>query len=82
MTTNVKLIVNCPKCNDPIIIEQINCSIFRHAIYKNTYQQINSHSTKEKIDNLIISGLVYGCGTPFKIILHDGKYDAIICDYI
>ena len=25
-------IVECPHCNEPIIIEKLNCGIFRHGI--------------------------------------------------
>lgn len=26
----------CPNCNEQVIIEKINCGIFRHAIMKKT----------------------------------------------
>jgi len=72
------LIIVCPKCNDPIIIEQLNCSVFRHATYKHNYEQIPPHSSKSLIDDLLKNNSIFGCGTPFKII--DNK--PFICDYI
>lgn len=71
-------IVKCPKCDQFIIIQELNCSIFRHAIFKNNFKQIPPHSSKKIINELINNDLIYGCGTPFKIV--DNK--AILCDYI
>jgi DNA-directed RNA polymerase subunit RPC12/RpoP len=71
--------INCPYCNSLIEICQINCGIFRHGIYKDTFIQIPPHSLKEDIDKMNI----YGCGKPFKIIKDDNNiYKAIECDYI
>jgi hypothetical protein len=75
---NLELIINCPHCNESIIIEQLNCKIFRHAVIKSNNQQINPHSTKKECEYLITNNLIYGCGKPFQII--DNK--PVICDYI
>ena len=36
-------IFNCPNCDDEIIVQknELNCKIFRHAIYKHNYEQVN-----------------------------------------
>ena len=47
MTNKTPLIVNCPHCNEFIIIEEINCKIFRHGVFKNTRIQIDPHSSKK-----------------------------------
>ena len=72
----------CPHCNLYVIIEQINCAIFRHGIFKSNNQQIDPHLPKIECDELIKQELIYGCGKPFKLIIKDGVYLALICDYI
>ena len=79
MTTKMNLIVNCPHCNDFIIIEELNCRIFRHATYKNSGLQINPHASKEECDQLIANDLIFGCGKPFRI---NDDNNIEICDYI
>lgn len=74
------LYFKCPHCQENIIIydNEINCGIFRHAVYKSNYQQVEPHLPKEQCDNLIKSDLVYGCAKPFRI-----ENNIIsICDYI
>jgi len=75
-------VVICPHCKESIIIEEINCAIFRHAVLKINNQQINPHSSKDICDDLIEKKLIYGCGKPFQLIKKDNKLEAIICDYI
>jgi hypothetical protein len=79
---NLNLIINCPHCNEPVIIDELNCKIFRHAIFKNSGLQINPHATKLECDNYIENNLIFGCGKPFRIIDIDNKYDIEKCDYI
>ena len=79
------IIINCPHCNEQIIIntKEINCAIFRHGIYKTSMEQINPHMNKMQCDNLKSKDLIYGCGKPFKLINDSQKsFKAIICDYI
>ena len=40
-------ILKCPHCNDFIIIEKLNCGIFRHGVSKVTGQQIAPHLDKQ-----------------------------------
>ena len=74
--------VKCPHCGEYIIIEQINCAIFRHGIYKANFIQINPHLSKNQCDELINGGLIYGCGKPLRIEKNDNVWIALICDYI
>ena len=70
--------VNCPHCLLIVEIREINCSIFRHGVYKLNYRQIDPHLNKEQCDYLFNNNLIYGCGKPFRII----DNIAVICDYI
>lgn len=74
--------VECPHCNGTIIIEELNCRIFRHAVLKENFTQINPHAPKEECENYIEKNLIYGCGKPFIVIFRDNKYISEICDYI
>ena len=40
---DIEFEIKCPHCEEYIIIEQINCAIFRHGIYKLNFTQINPH---------------------------------------
>jgi hypothetical protein len=73
------LIIKCPHCKDFILIQQINCKIFRHAVLKSNMHQINPHSSKKICDKLFKSNLIYGCGKPFKV---NEDLSVEICDYI
>jgi len=76
-------VFECPHCGEPIIIEKINCGIFRHAVRKSNGKQINPHSPKEKCDQLFQSGAIWGCGKPFQIMQNpDNTLKIQICDYI
>ena len=81
-------VVECPHCFNPILIEKINCAIFRHGTLKSNGQQIDPHALKELCDFYVQKDLINGCGKPFKIILNpnsknnDDKFIAIICDYV
>lgn len=76
------IIVKCPHCNENIIIEEINCAIFRHGIYKNNLQQIDPHMKKDNCDELTKNDEIYGCGKPFLIKKIDENWISEICDYI
>jgi hypothetical protein len=78
-----ELIVECPHCKEPVIIEKLNCHIFRHGIIKQTGQQMDPHAPKNVCDDFFQKGLIFGCGKPFKIIKkEDGKHVSEICEYI
>jgi hypothetical protein len=77
MTKNI--IIYCPTCNIPIIIQKLNCKIFRHGVIKSTNKQINPHATEVECNYYIKNDLIYGCGKPFTI---DNNNSAIVCKYI
>lgn len=62
------LSIQCPHCKDWIWIEQINCGIFRHAVFKHNLQQIPPHSSEQDCLNFIQQDMIYGCGKPFQIV--------------
>jgi hypothetical protein len=68
----------CPHCKEYVYIEELNCCIFRHGVYKSTYQQINPHMPKLECDKLKELDLIYGCGKPFKY----QNNNIVECDYI
>jgi hypothetical protein len=80
-------VVECPHCFTPVLIEKINCAIFRHGTLKSNGQQISPHALKELCDFYIEKDSINGCGKPFQIIINpDPKNDnnliAIKCEYI
>lgn len=75
-------IVKCPHCNEFIIIEKINCGIFRHGIIKSTLKQMEPHLPKDKCDHLKEENLIFGCGKPFQILIVNGEMVVQKCDYI
>jgi hypothetical protein len=75
-------IVVCPHCNQLIIIEKINCAIFRHGIFKESGNQIDPHASKDLCEYYIKTNIIYGCGKPFRIILSNNQLQTEICDYI
>jgi hypothetical protein len=77
----------CPHCDGTVIVHQteINCQIFRHAILKQTGEQLNPHATKQECDYLYENQLIYGCSKPFRIFTFETSSNwshADICDYI
>ena len=76
------MIITCPHCLDLVEIDQINCGIFRHGVFKDNNQQINPHLSKIDCDYLFNSNLIYGCGKPFKIVIIGDSINVSECDYI
>lgn len=81
-TNELEDAIICPHCQEPVLIEKLNCCIFRHGIMKDTLKQMDPHCPKEECDRLFSQGLIYGCGKPFKIILDEMVIRVEICDYI
>jgi hypothetical protein len=73
----------CPNCNLEIIVgkNELNCHIFRHAYYKNNFQQVNPHLSFEECQKLIENDLVFGCCKPFEIIYKNNQMLAVKCEY-
>ena len=67
------MILSCPHCKQYILIEELNCAIFRHGYDKNM-EQIPPHATQKECELMTM----YGCGKPFQIV--NGV--AVKCDYI
>jgi len=72
------LVVICPHCNEYIEILELNCSIFRHGVYKVNFEQINPHLNKIDCDYLYDNDLIFGCGKPFKVVNNEAEK----CDYL
>jgi len=78
----IQPLIRCPHCNEYIIIEKINCGIFRHGTLKNNGKQIDPHSAKELCYHYIKNDMIYGCGKPFLIIIKNNNFFIEICDYL
>ena len=79
----INLIVTCPHCGDPILIEQLNCCIFRHGTLIASGRQIEPHSPKELCDFYVATNKIYGCGKPFAIVRNaNNELVAVVCGYI
>jgi len=79
------LILPCPHCDHSMMIypTEINCAIFRHAVFKSNMEPIPPHSTKDTCQDLLKTNQVYGCAGPFRLIIdQSGKYIAEKCDYL
>jgi hypothetical protein len=77
-----QFIVKCPNCQVEIIIEEVNCRIFRHAVNKATGEQMNPHASKTECDEAVSKDTIYGCAAPFIIDLSGNEWVAVSCDYI
>ena len=75
-------IIKCPHCEEYIIIEQINCGIFRHGTLKTNGKQIEPHACKELCEHYVKYELIYGCGKPFRISIENSIFVCEFCDYI
>lgn len=70
-------IIVCPHCGEYVIIESLNCGIFRHLV-KLDFTQISPHASQEEC----INTPGYGCRMPFQVIVKDGKMVAQVCGWI
>lgn len=77
-------IITCPHCNEYVVIEELNCCIFRHGIYIFNGKQIDPHLPKADCDYLFQNKRIFGCGKPFRIIKNENNeiLRVEICDYI
>lgn len=75
----------CPHCycGIQVHIRQVNCAIFRHAIFKHNNQPIAPHMSKKDCEELLARGLIYGCTKPLQLVRHkNDEYTVRICGYI
>lgn len=78
----IEIVVECPHCKGTVIVEQLNCQIFRHGTFKKNGKQINPHESKENCDKFVKEELIHGCGKPFKVVSENGAHTAVECEYI
>jgi hypothetical protein len=74
--------IQCPHCNDCIYIEEINCGIFRHGVFKATREQIPPHASNAECDRHVLENTIYGCGKPFRVSVIQDNLVVEICDYV
>lgn len=72
----------CPHCGGAVQVleNEVNCTIFRHAVLKANGQQISPHTPKAECDRLDSERLVEGCAKPFRLNVPCMRVE--ICDYI
>lgn len=75
-------VVECPHCSADVLIEKINCAIFRHGVLKTSMEQIPPHLPRQECEELSAKNLIYGCGKPFKLEFINQEFVAHKCDYI
>ena len=76
-------IITCPHCQEKVLIEQVNCGIFRHAVFKSSGDQVPPHLPENECLKLIEADAVVGCCKPFRLLLREnGVYEAVQCGYI
>jgi hypothetical protein len=76
-------IFNCPHCDQitQVLKPEINCCIFRHGVYKNNFEPIDPHMSKEMCESLVEKDVIFGCAKPFRLL--PGTPPSIEkCDYI
>jgi len=79
------LILTCPHCSGIVLVARsdMNCRIFRHAVYASTMQPIPPHASLQECQQLLSSGTILGCAGPFQIIEAPGNtLVAQACPYI
>ena len=74
--------INCPYCGITIVIETLNCGIFRCGTMKKTMVQIPPHASKKTCDDLYKTEQIYGCGKPFLVKVVNTVFKVSKCDYI
>lgn len=78
----MEFIITCPHCSEYIIIQKMNCGIFRHGVLISNGKQIDPHANKTVCDNYIKKKKIYGCGKPYQVIKEGEEYKVSVCDYI
>lgn len=77
------LYFKCPHCllDIHVMRNELNCCIFRHGVYKNSYKQVDPHLNKEMCDKLVKDNMVIGCCKPFEVINKNNKLYVQVCNY-
>lgn len=76
-TVGSDMIKTCPVCFQFVVIEQINCNIFRCGVFKDTFEYIPPHTSKEQIELWKKAGRIWGCGTAMELV----NNELAVCDY-
>ena len=78
---NNYIIEDCPNCGEPVqlFLNELNCKIFRHGVYKKSGQQIDPHLDEKSCNSLKNKNKIYGCGKPFRV---NDFLKLEKCDYI
>lgn len=73
----------CPQCGLLVTVlrSEINCAIFRHAVYKDGFTQVDPHLPKVDCDLLIQQGNIYGCCKPYELYETSNGWQARRCTY-
>ena len=61
-------VIICPNCGDYVIISKTNCGVFCHGVLKKNGKQISPHISKQKSNEYVKKGLIYGCGQHFTLV--------------
>jgi hypothetical protein len=81
------LVLMCPHCEGAVLVAktELNCRIFRHAVYKATGQPISPHAPQAMCETLLAQDAVVGCAKPFRVVddsTTPGQYRTEACPYI
>ena len=68
------LYITCPHCDCIFMVlpNEINCRIFRHFVFKDSFEQLNPHASESECNRVVQENLGYGCAKPIELI-RDGK---------
>ena len=75
------IVIVCPHCETPVLIQKLNCCIFRHGVYAHNMQQIHPHMPENECKQLIQEQKILGCGMPFRVVFQNNSYSAEACDF-
>jgi hypothetical protein len=76
-------VFECPHCNlmVQVFVNELNCRIFRHGMFKHNWEQVPPHLPKDVCDQLVAEDQVLGCCKPYQFF--DGPPPFVdVCEYI
>ena len=74
-------VVECPHCKVSILIDALNCGVFRCGVWSDTGVQMNPHMTEEECHAAL--GQIWGCSRPFQVAVDvSGVMHSVPCGYI
>lgn len=72
----------CPHCRlwTEVFQKDLNCKIFRHAVYKKDFKPINPHASEAEVST--IKDKIIGCGGPHQLFQsQDGEWKVKISSW-